>query len=310
VSVSWPAAHAAKKKTSAPATTPHSHTIAIRTPLTAGRARIRTPLATRTTPAFTTSALPTHLLCAYQMLPCPTSPGLDTGIYAVCLLQMSQPTTAASRRSRKCERRSEDAVVTRSSSLDSLAICSQVDACLSIGHSVAAASNTLPCSEIQLHAIASGERSSLTEALCPQGHPVTDDEAFCSVCGYEKVPAEEIATDLGESEMRRALRLDPQALPVEDEFAGASMFAMLLYFAAFVALLLGMVVLHEYVTIIRSRGVDRLETIWIIVIVSLTLVTVALLSFCGYVIDMLRELAFRSRRERRADAGGSAPRTA
>jgi hypothetical protein len=149
--------------------------------------------------------------------------------------------------------------------------------------------------EDYLHAHAGDGGSTLTEFVCPQGHAFTDDEAFCAVCGYERVPAL-VIPEPGESEMRRVIQLDPRGKPLGVEYSGGSLFALFFFVAAPIALVVGLVVLHAFVTIPRVHGVDHQETIGILVILSLTIVVTALLCFCGYVVEMLRELAFRSRR--------------
>lgn len=74
------------------------------------------------------------------------------------------------------------------------------------------------------------------------------------------------------------------------------MFALFFFGAATAGFVVSLIVLHEFVTIPRQHGVDHQETIGILVILSLAIVITALLCFCGYVVEMLREIAFRIRR--------------
>jgi len=124
---------------------------------------------------------------------------------------------------------------------------------------------------------------------CPLGHEMADEDAFCSICGYERI-SDEVAPVDPESDTQR--------------FDGASLWSTFCYVGAIATLLLGVVAIIEFSSIPRIGSIDRQEWVGMLTIIGITLFIITVLCSLGYLLDMV--LVLVGRRAPAADNPSSA----
>ena len=135
----------------------------------------------------------------------------------------------------------------------------------------------------------------MSTTSCPHGHAVDASERTCPTCGVEPIAA---AAALGASPGPERAR-DTAASPLSSPpHSGASTAAFFFYVAATLSAAAGLIILIEYMSIRRVRGIDHLEVVWIFGVIVFTSLTAAALCFFGYAIDLLRTIIAEARAAR------------